>query len=303
MSTGQRRSALSYIPGYKNNAVLQLIIFSLTAYITLGLCWGVTLIVYAGDTSVFNQHFAGNLALGPIAEFKNHFWTIFTYGFFQVPNSFMELLSSMLWLYCFGSVVQMLVGHRQIIPLYIYCLFVGGAAYMAAQLLPGNAGHVMLMFFGARAGLMGMAVAAVTLSPDYRFYLTETFSIPLMLVAGVFAILMVLGSGLNLPILFMLLAGGLMGYAYIRLLRSGYRPGAWMYSMAGKIDNAFVPANEKVEWKKNTNRRRATASMYEAKHGIPQSRIDEILDKINQKGYNSLSKEEKEALLRAGKDS
>ena len=43
--------------------------------------------------------------------------------------------------------------------------------------------------------------------------------------------------------------------------------------------------------------------MYEAKHGITQSRIDEILDKINQKGYNSLSKEEKEALLRAGKDS
>jgi hypothetical protein len=42
--------------------------------------------------------------------------------------------------------------------------------------------------------------------------------------------------------------------------------------------------------------------MYQTSQGISQHRIDEILDKINQKGYNSLTKEEKEMLLRAGSE-
>jgi hypothetical protein len=42
--------------------------------------------------------------------------------------------------------------------------------------------------------------------------------------------------------------------------------------------------------------------MYEPKNGISQQRIDDILDKINLRGYNALSKEEKDVLQRAGKE-
>jgi hypothetical protein len=35
---------------------------------------------------------------------------------------------------------------------------------------------------------------------------------------------------------------------------------------------------------------------------VTQQRIDDILDKINQKGYNSLTQEEKDILSRASKD-
>jgi hypothetical protein len=110
---------------------------------------------------------------------------------------------------------------------------------------------------------------------------------------------MLLSSGLNIPVLLLLISGGLTGYGYIMLLRKGYRPGEWIYNLAGKIESTVTPS-EKVEWTRSRNTR--TGNAYEPKHGISQSRIDEILDKINQKGYNSLSKEEKEALLRAGKD-
>ena len=299
MGTGQRRSALTYIPGYKNNAVLQLIIFSATAYITLAIAWSIIMIVFSGSDAVFHDYFVPNIALGHLTGFKDHFWTILTYGWFQEPNSFFELLSSMLWLYCFGSVVQMLVGHKQVIPLFVYSLLIGGLVYMLAQLLPGSAGLVGRPFMGSRAGLMGMAAAAVTLTPQYRLYLTPTFSVPLVLVAGIFGVLMLLSSGLNIPVLLLLISGGLTGYGYIMLLRKGYRPGEWIYNLAGKIESTVTPS-EKVEWTRSRNTR--TGNAYEPKHGISQSRIDEILDKINQKGYNSLSKEEKEALLRAGKD-
>ena len=302
MATGQRRSALSYIPGYKNNAVLQLIIFSACAYIMLAICWALIMIVYVGSDQTFRDYFVPNIALGSLAIFKSHWWTLLTYGWFQTPNSFMELLISMLWLYCFGSVVQMLVGHKHVIPLYAYCLIVGGIAYILGQFLPGKLGLVFPEFLGARAGLMGMAAAAVTLTPNYRFYLTETFSIPLMLVAGVFTLLMIIGSGFNLPILFMLAAGGGMGYLYIRLLRAGYKPADWAYRFAEKTESLVTPSPKTVFKKQTVARVSGSNRTYSPKQGISQRLIDEILDKINQKGYNSLSKEEKEILLQAGRD-
>jgi membrane associated rhomboid family serine protease len=301
MNTGRKRSALSYIPGYANNAVLQLILFSAVAYVALSLIWAVMMLVYQGDAN-FNQYFIPNLALPLAGSFKSAWWTIATYGWFQYPHGFWEMLSNMVWLYCFGSVVQMLVGHKQVIPLYIYSLLIGGAVYMLAQLLPGELGKCPPYLLGPRAALVSMAAAAVTLTPKYRFYLTDTFSIPLLAMAGIFIALMLLGSGFYLPIIIMLLAGGLTGFGYIRLLQAGYRPGEWMYDVTARIAGAVTP-DENAGWPKKGGKRDDFLSRrYEPKTGISQKRIDEILDKINQKGYNSLSSEEKDTLMRAGKE-
>ena len=299
MSTGQKRSALSYIPGYKNNAVLQLIILSGVAYVMLAVTWALIMIVYSGSDLAFKDYFVPNIAIGSLTAFKGHWWTVFTYGWFLYPNSFWELLSNMLWLYCFGSVVQMLVGPKQVIPLYAYCLVTAGIFYVIAQLLPGRMGEVNSVLLGGRAGLMGMAVAAVALTPNYRFYLTEKFSIPLMIVAGVFVMLMLIGAGLSFPVYIYLAAGGGMGFVYVRLLRAGYRPAEWAYQVIHKIESLVTPS-QKFQQKKitlSTGRRG-----YEPKQGISQRRIDDILDKINQKGYNSLTRDEKEMLLRAGRE-
>ena len=303
MNTGRKRSALSYIPGYANNAVLQLIIFSAVAYVILSLLWALMMLVYQSDAN-FNQSFIPNLALPAIAVFKGHWWTIFTYGWLQYPHGFWEMLSNMVWLYCFGSVVQMLVGPKQVIPLYAYSLLIGGILYLLAQLLPGELGKPphTIGLFGPRAGLIAMAAAAVTLTPKYRFYLTETFSIPLIVLAGIFGSLMLIGSGFFLPVIIMLLGGGLTGYGYIRLLQAGYRPGQWMYQVTEAIAGIVTP-NENASWKNNNRKRNeALKKTYEPKTGISQKRIDEILDKILQKGYNSLTPEEKDTLMKAGKE-
>ena len=301
MSTGRKRSALSYIPGLTNNAVLKLIIFSALLYVMFSLAWGVVVLVYQGE-STFNQYFIPSFALPQLVGIKGHWWTIFTYGWLHYPHGFWELVSNMWWLYCFGSVVQMLVGDKQIIPLYIYCLLAGGVFYILGQLLPGAWGACPSYILGPRAGLVGLTAAAITLTPKYRFYITETFSIPIMVAAGVFTALMILGSGYWLPVILMMAGGGLMGFAYIKLLQSGYRPGAWMYALKGRIEGLVTP-DENAEWKRhNKTRSKMLDKIYEPKNGISQKRIDEILDKINQKGYNALSKEEKDILMRAGKE-
>lgn len=294
MNTGRKRSLLSYIPGYSQNAVIQLIIASGVAFVMLGMIWGIILIVYQGDAANFNTYFLQNIALPSQAGLKSHWWTVFTYGWFHF-NGFFDLLSNMLWLYCFGSVVQMLVGYRHVIPLFAYSMLAGALAYVAAQYLPGDWGKCPPLIMGPRAALVGMAAAAVTLTPNYRFYLTETFRVHMLVVAGIFGVLMILSSGFYLPVIILLLGGGLMGFAYIKLLKAGYRPGDWMYTLSTSTGKLFDPDN-------NPNLRNKNRSNYEPKTGISQKRIDDILDKINQKGYQSLSSEEKDILLRAGKE-
>jgi membrane associated rhomboid family serine protease len=300
MNTGRKRSLLSYIPGYTNNAVLQLIIFSATAFAILGLVWGVMFLLYQGNDIAFRQYILPYIALPPLQGYPHYWWTLFTYGWFHF-NGFFELLSNMLWLYCFGSIVQMLVGHRQVIPLYAYSLVTGGIFYLLAQLLPGALGvppHVTGLI-GPRAALMAMAVAAVTLTPEYRFYLTETFSIPLLLVAGIFAALMIISSGFYLPVILLLVAGGLTGFIYIRLLQTGRRPGEWMYKLTSSIAKTVTP--DEYSSIRRTNGNRKGKKNNQPGYTI-QDRVDDILDKINQKGYNSLTTEEKEILMRAGKE-
>ncbi len=301
MNTGRKRSALSYIPGLSGNAVLKLIIFTSGAYIIFALMWAVVALLYQGDSN-FSQYFIPAVALSHLSNFSSHWWGLLTYGLFNYPNGFWELLSNMLWLYCFGSVVQMLIGHRQIIPLFLYSLVGGGVFYLLAQLLPGSLGACPPYILGPRAGLIGFAAAAVTLTPKYQFYLTETFRIPLLVVAAIFTALLIVGSGFWLPVIFMLVGGALTGYGYVKLLQAGYRPGEWMYQITGKIESLVTPDENAISKRQNKVRGENREKIYSPKQGITQKRIDDILDKINQKGYNSLSAEEKETLMRAGKE-
>jgi membrane associated rhomboid family serine protease len=302
MNTGSKKSFLSYIPGYSNNAVLQLIIVSGVAYALLGISWAVVMLVFDSPAN-FNNYFLANVALPKLYLFKAHWWTLFTYSWFHFSGGFFELLSNMLWLYCFGSVTQMLIGHKQIIPLFIYSSLIGGVVYLMAQMLPGGLSATPQQVLGPRPALMAMAAAAVTLTPNYKFYLTDRFSVHIMLVAGIFAFLMLLGTGFHAPLILMLAAGAFTGYAYIRLLRAGYRPGEWMYQLTGRVESLVTPNENALRNRSNSRRANILNSkMYEPKSGISQKRIDDILDKINQKGYNSLSAEEKELLMRAGKE-
>lgn len=293
MKQGRKKSILPYIPGYDNNAVLKLVFFISGAYIMLAITWAVVMMVDKTDQN-FASYFLPVIALPRLQELSQHWWTPFTYGIFHYPNSFMELLSNMLWLYCFGSVLQMLVGKREVTPLYIYGMLTGAVFYYIAQLLPPEFAKCPPYLLGPRAGIVGMCVAAVTISPKYRFYLTETFSIPIMVVAGIFVVLSFIGSGFYFPIAALLAGGGLTGYLYIRLLRAGYRPGHWIYAIGNGMANSVTPRSEKAGGRRMDLRKSPSQSK--------QERIDDLLDKINQKGYKSLSQEERDFLSNTGKN-
>lgn len=297
--TTQKRSFFSYIPGYHKNAILQVIIVFGTAYVAFHFIEAIMLMIGMTEDR-FMSDIMTYVAMPSLPLLKGKVWTLLTYGLVDV--GFWKLVTNLIWLYAFGNLVQTMVGYKQVWPLFLYSILAGGIFYQLSQLIPGNAFAGIYYVYGCQAGIMGMAAAALTITPGYRFYLGDRFSIPIAVVAGIFALLMLLNTQMHLSLILLLAGGGLSGFGYIKLLQKGYRPGAWMYSLINSIESTVTP-NEHAAWKKNSKKRAdVLRKMYEPKQGITQRNIDDILDKINQRGYNSLTKEEKEMLFRAGKD-
>lgn len=297
--TTQKRSFFSYIPGYHKNAILQVIIVFGTAYVAFHFIEAIMLMIGMTEDR-FVSDIMAYVAMPALPLLKGRIWTLLTYGLVDV--GFWKLVTNLIWLYAFGNLVQTMVGYKQVWPLFLYSILVGGVFYQLSQLIPGNAFVGIYYVYGCQAGIMGMAAAALTITPGYRFYLGDRFSIPIAVVAGIFAFLMLLNTQMHLSLILLLAGGGLSGFGYIKLLQKGYRPGAWMYNVLNSIESTVTP-NEHTAWQKNSKKRAdVLRKMYEPKQGITQKNIDDILDKINQRGYNSLTKEEKETLFRAGKD-
>lgn len=295
-SRAYKRSPSAFLPAYNNNAVLQLIIACGVAFVMFHLVEAILWIVGVPKGEVESM-LTGNVALPPIAVYKHKWWTLFTYGI--VDRDFWRLLSDMIWLYCFGSVVQSLVGYRQVIPIFVYSVLAGGIFFLLIQLVPMQAFNSSSYVLGTQAALVGFVSASVTIAPKYRLYFGQYFSVPILVLAGIFILLIFLGIS-NQPLLFfMLLGGGLAGFVYIRLLRAGYHPGDWMYNIFDSMERAVTPN----AMRPRSSRRRSEVLDHAHTHSsVSQKRIDDILDKISRHGYNSLSNEEKEILMKASKE-
>jgi membrane associated rhomboid family serine protease len=300
MKTSYRKYTQPLIPNYQENGALQLIVASGSTFIMFHFVRICMLIMGVEKTEVFQRMFP-NFGLSTITAFSHKPWTIFTYGWLH--HGFFDWFTNMIWLYCFASVLQNLTSYKQVIPLFVYSILVGGACYIGVQYLPGAGFHPSEGFFmGAQAGVIALGVAALTIAPTYRLHFTPSFSIPLALVVGIYIVLDLLVYISDQLNVLALCAGGIAtGFIYAMLLKQRLKPGEWVYDLLGSMERMTVPDTTDTE-KKGRKRMEILRGMYEPKKGISQHRIDEILDKINEKGYHSLTREEKEILLTASKD-
>ncbi|MBL0881782.1 MAG: rhomboid family intramembrane serine protease [Chitinophagaceae bacterium] len=222
-------------------------------------------------------------------------------------HSIWQLISSMLWLWCFGFILQDLAGNNKLIPIYIYGGISGSIFFVLMNnMVPVLANQVgtAAPLLGAGSAVMAIAVATTTLAPDYRIFPLINGGIPLWVITLIFvAIDFATLAGSNAGIGAGHLAAGVIGYLFIRQLRRGNDWGAWMNRFAQWLDDLFSP--EKKHRQKNSSERhfyKADAKPFEKKPNLTQQRLDEILDKINQQGYQFLTDEEKEFLKKASKE-
>ncbi len=290
--------------GQNNNALVMLIVINALIFIILNFLKIVYFLSY-DDAITANNFFQKQIlnwfTLPPLGEkllYKP--WTLFTYMFTNI--SILGIISTSLWLWAFGYILQDLTGYKKIFPIYIYGGFAGAVLFfLSANLFPAFYQNITSMpnLLGGGAAVMAIAVATTTLAPDYRLFPLINGGIPLWVLTVIFvAIDYASIAESNGCVAIAHLAGGVVGFIFIQQLRKGNDWSIWMNNLVDWFNNLFNPDKNQVLH----NNKNSTSTLPQKNYTITQQKLDEILDKINTSGYHTLSKDEKDFLKKASKE-
>lgn len=304
MNTQSYKSSKKILLGQDNNALV--ILFAVNALVFVLINF-IKIVYYLSDIPLefFYKQILNWFTLPAVTDtMLLRPWTIITYMF--THYSIWHLISTLLWLWAFGYVLQDLAGNNKLIPIYLYGGFVGGIVFVLANnLFPGLERNIVNTspLLGGGAAVMAVAVATTTLAPDYRIFPLINGGIPLWVLALIFVAIdfATLASG-NGGIGAAHIAGAAMGFIFVKQLQKGKDWGAWMIHFVNWLDDLFSPEKKHQQQKGEKHFYRANRKPYEKIANITQQKLDEILDKINQQGYSFLSDEEKAFLHRASNE-
>lgn len=282
-----------------NNAHIQLIIINVVLFAVLAVIYVFSTI--SGFESVFTSIHDQFLIPPRFEEFITRPWTILTYGFAHSVTDIFHILFNMLALYWFGRLFIEYLGSDKLVAVYVLGAIAGGVMYLLMfNTIPffiqrsAFAGMV-----GASAAVFAVMVATATLLPDYTFHLLFFGPVRIKYIVAIYIVMSFIGivgpnNGGNLAHL----GGALMGFIYMKQLQVGVNWGGWITSVIDWGKNLFSPRqNVKVTYRKKEEPTSKPKSFSKSS----QAEIDYILDKISEKGYESLSKDEKEKLFNASK--
>ena len=304
MAVTERNSRRRILLGESNNALFNLVAINAVIYVALiftSLVYRIT--AGTGWEPIFQHQIVDWVVLpSDLSALARHPWTLLT-GMFVHTNVWM-VICNMVWLWAFGYIMQDLTGNGQIIPLYIYGGLAGGIIFvLSSSLVPALKDHYGLMqLAGANTAILSVAVATTMVSPDYRIFPMINGGIPLWVLTIIFVAIDFAGLG-SLPFSYHLshIAGAAMGFVFVKQFRAGRDWGAWMHRFYDWTINLANPNNikERKVFKKELFYKSQGNPPYKKTPLITQQKVDELLDKISQKGYGHLTDEEQEILKRA----
>jgi membrane associated rhomboid family serine protease len=290
--------------GQHGNMLIMLIAICLMLFVGLAFMKAVWFFRFPKEMapSLFTKNVLGLFALPADANSLLHRpWTIITHFF--VHDNVWKVFANMLWLWSFGYIMQEQTGNKKIVPLFIYGGIAGGIAFILAyNFIPSL--HAQLSYAtvtGASAGVMAVVIATTLLCPAYKLFPMIGGGIPLWVLTALYLISdLATVSISDTGNLVVHLTGALTGVLFVLFLRMGYDWSKWMSNFFEWINNLFNP--DKPGKGKNIKEElfyKTSTAPYKKTANVTQQRVDEILDKINQHGYNLLTAEEKELLKRA----
>ena len=219
-------------------------------------------------------------------------WTLITYSFLHAD--FFHLLWNMILLFYSGRLMLNLFPDRIFINNYFLGAITGGIIFLLSySLFPVFRGLYPPMV-GASAGVMAVFIFICTYTPeqDIRVFF---FNTKLKYLGLVFFSLDVIqipygNAGGHLAHI----GGAILGFLYARQLGKGNDIGIWFeYTWKAIFEKKTLKTVYRSPKRKPVKPQKSDENK--------QVKIDAILDKIGKSGYDSLSKEEKDFLFRAGK--
>lgn len=211
-------------------------------------------------------------------------WTPVTYQFTHF--GLFHFAGNMLGLFFLGRLLMGIIGPRMLVRVYLLGGLVGGFLQVAFQLLVGVDANII----GASGAVLAILAATATILPHQKFNLLLFFVIPISMTLRT---LLWISIGVNVVSLIMSLTGQgggiavmahfggiLFGWAYIKYFYDGSedRPKKKRFPIRILKDSDASPSPKKK------------------KKAFVSTDVDAILDKINEKGFQSLNEEEKNLL-------
>ena len=199
-------------------------------------------------------------------------WQLFTYMFLH--GGFWHILINMFILWMFGSDLERNWGSREFLKYYMFCGV--GAGLFNVVLQPNG----IVPIIGASGAIYGILVAFALMYPNRLVYIYFLFPVKvkymvIFLVAMEFFLSMGRGQG-NIAH-FAHLGGALIGYLYI------------------KGSFGAIPLKSRIANFLHRQKMEKMARENEKEQKMMEE-VDQILDKINQVGYNNLTRREKKIL-------
>ncbi|WP_040279070.1 rhomboid family protein [Psychroserpens damuponensis] len=228
-------------------------------------------------------------------------WTLLTYGF--THYDFFHLLFNMVVLYFVSRSMVNLFPSRQSLTIYFLGILAGGLSFLLVyNVLPDSFSFTVGSLVGASAGVNALLIFLCAYMPnrETRFF---SISIKLWHIGAAIVVIDVIGLfGVNQGGKVAHLGGSLIGYLYATQLVKGNDIGFGFAKLMDNITNLFSKKSPLKTVHRNKKNTMAGHNKEEFNEFNNQKKIDLILDKISKSGYESLTKEEKAFLFKAGKN-
>lgn len=229
-------------------------------------------------------------------------WSIISYAFFH--TGILHLGFNMIVLYYVSRLFTTFFTQKQLFGVYILGSIFSGILYILGyNFLPMLQG-ISTSMIGASAAVMALLFATVTYQPymEVQFFV---WKVKLWHFAMLFILLdLIQISADNTGGHLAHLSGALFGYIYTKFLINGTDLTSGINSVLDFFVTLFN-GKPKTPFKKVHVNPKKPAQKKESKIVVKdktQQQIDEILDKISQSGYDSLTKSEKDFLFNSHKE-
>jgi membrane associated rhomboid family serine protease len=256
------------------------------------LWWEITMFYFPAAFAFTKTYFAlskDGLAAG-------YLWQLLTFQFLHLGPS--HFAGNMLSLFFVGRALEPMVGRRQFLIIYLGSGLAGGVFQSLLGLLfLAFSGPVL----GASAGVCGLLAAVATLEPDMEFLLF--FLLPLRVKYIAWFVAMVSAFFIIVPVQPDIahaahLGGMLGGFAFVRqFVQHRWHMPQWRFPSRRYVPRELAAkrANKKPFWNATPIPPAEDLTADE----FLQKEVDPILDKISERGIQSLTAREREILEKA----
>lgn len=230
------------------------------------------------------------LETAELAHFQ--LWRLLTYGFCHNRTGIFHILFNLLFLWWFGRALERIYGSWEFLSFYLAAILVAGLAYVALDLYTGD----LIPMIGASGGVMGVVMLYTAHYPRERIWIWFLFPLEmrwLVLIYVIFdlhpVLLALAGDRVNSGIAHAAHLGGLgFGFLY---WKTGIRLYPGCKHLLQRIPSSRKPrpaaATRKLVPQINT--------------AFDEKRVDRILQKINEEGFDSLTEGERKILEEASR--